>query len=125
MWAAARVAVEIGDISEEAVNINETTTESEYIWMKKNPSEDWLQTKSEEGNKKCNMGNVPKGHIIHSYQINIWNLNSKYHTTTDLTKPHMKIQSMKNTYHCCLCAKKSISRSHMKSHARENINPYA
>jgi hypothetical protein len=32
--------VEIGDISEEAVNINETTNESEYMWINKNPSED-------------------------------------------------------------------------------------
>ena len=63
------------------------------------------------------MENVPK--------INIWNLNTKYHTPTDHTKRHMKIQTMENPYHCCLCAKKSISRSHMKSHARENLNPYA
>ena len=74
---------------------------------------------------KCNMENVPKGHIIHSNQINIWNVNSKKHTTTDHTKRHMKIHTMKNPYHCPLCAKKSISRSHMKSHARENPNPYA
>ena len=33
--------------------------------------------------------------------------------------------AMENPYNCCLCAKKSISRSHMKSHARENLNPYA
>ena len=64
------------------------------------------------------MENVAKGHIIHSYEINIWNLNSKYHTTTDHTKRHMKIHTMENPYHCCLCAKKSISRSHMKSHAK-------
>ena len=63
-----------------------------------------------------NMENVPK--------IIIWNLNSKYYTTTDHTKRHMKIHSTKNRYHCCPCAKKSISRSHMKSHARENLNPY-
>ena len=55
---------------------------------------------------KCNMENVPKGHIIHSNQINIWNVNSKYHTTTDHTKRHMKIQTMENLYHCYLCAKK-------------------
>ena len=50
----------------------------------------------EEGNIKCNMENVPRGHIIHSNQINIWNVNSKYRTTTDHTKRHMKIHTMKN-----------------------------
>ena len=43
----------------------------------------------EEGNMKCNIENVPKGHIIHSNQINIWNINSKKHTITDHTKRHM------------------------------------
>ena len=81
--------------------------------------------KCEEGNRKCNMENVLKGHIIHRHKINIWYVNSKYHTTTDHTKRHMKIHTMGNPYHCSLCAKKSISRSHMKSHARENLNPYA
>ena len=71
-----------------------------------------------------NMENVSKGHIIHSDQINIWNVNSKYHTTTDNTKRHMKIHTMENQYHCSPCAKKSIFRSHMTSHARENMNPY-
>ena len=71
------------------------------------------------------MENVPKGHFIHSNHINIWNLNSKYYTTTDHTKDHMKRRTMKNPYHCCLCAKKSISRDHMKSHAREKLNHYA
>ena len=66
------------------------------------------------------MENVPKGHIIHSNQINIWNVNSKYHTTTDHTKRHMKIHTMKNPYHCSLCPKKSI-RSQMKGHAGENL----
>ena len=37
----------------------------------------------------------------------------------------MKIHTMKNPYHCPLCAKKSISSSQMKSHARGNLNPYA
>ena len=37
---------------------------------------------------------------------------------------HMKILTMKNPYRCSLCGKKSISRSHMKSHASENLNPY-
>ena len=81
--------------------------------------------KCEEGNRKCNMENVLKGHIIHRHKINIWYVHSKYHTTTDHTKRHMKIHTMENPYHCSLCAKKSISRSHMKSHARENLNPYA
>ena len=73
--------------------------------------------KCEEGNWKCNMENVPK--------INIWNLNTKYHKTIDHTKCHMKIHTMENPYHCCVCAQISIPRSHMKSHARENQNPYA
>ena len=67
-------------------------------------------------------GNVQVGHIIHS---NIWNVNIKYLTITDHTKGHMKIHTIKKTYHCLLCAKKSISRSNMKSHGRENLNPYA
>ena len=71
------------------------------------------------------MENVLKGHIILSNQINMLNVISKYHTTTDHTKHHMKIHTMKNPYHCSLCAKKSISRSHMKSPGRENLNPYA
>ena len=52
--------------------------------------------KCEEGNRKCNMENVQKGHIIYRSQINIWNLNSKYHTTTDHTERHIKIHTMKN-----------------------------
>ena len=74
---------------------------------------------------KCNMENVPNGHIIHSNQIITLNVNYKYHTTTDHTKRNMKIHTVKYPYHCSLCAKKSISRSHMKSHAREHLNPYA
>ena len=35
--------------------------------------------------------------IIHIYQNNVWNLNSKYHTTTDHTKRHMKIQTIKKS----------------------------
>ena len=81
--------------------------------------------KCEERNMKCNMENVPKGHIIHRNKINTWNVNFKYHTTTDQTKNHMRIHTMKNSYHCFLCAKKSISRSCIKNHARENLNPYA
>ena len=42
--------------------------------------------KCEEGNIKCNMENLPIGHIIHSNQISIWNVNIKYHTTTDHTR---------------------------------------
>ena len=161
--------MEIGETSEEAVNINETTTESveetepaenaenteklgntimvseisiftlavenlqfncdqcnktnssekgltQHMWMKKYPSnyfrhyhfdycsQDYKKylndkKKCEEGNMTCIMENVPKGHIIHSNQINTWNVNFKYHTTTNQTK------------HCFLCAKKSISRS--------------
>ena len=37
----------------------------------------------------------------------------------------MTIHTMKNPYHCYLCAKKSIYRSRIKSHARENLNPCA
>ena len=75
----------------------------------------------EEGYMKCNIENVPKGHIIHSNHINTWNVYRKYHTTTDNTKRHMKMHTMKNPYNCSLCAKKSISRSRIKSHARENL----
>ena len=50
--------------------------------------------KCEEGSMKCKMENVLKGHIIHSNEINIWNVNSKYHTTTDHTKRHMKIYTI-------------------------------
>ena len=82
--------------------------------------------KSEEGNMKCNRENILKGHIIHSNWINTWNINRIYHTTTDHTKHHIKIYTIKkNPSHCSLCAKKSIPRSHMKSHAGENLNPYA
>ena len=31
----------------------------------------------EEGNMKYKMENIPKGHIIHSNQNNIWNVNIK------------------------------------------------
>ena len=114
------------------------------MWMKQYPSKDFrhyhldycsqvykkkypkVRKKCVEGNMKYNMENVPKGHIIHSDQINISNVNSKYHATTNHTKRHMKFHTVKNSYHCSLCAKKkSISRSHMKSHARKNLNPYA
>ena len=74
--------------------------------------------KCEEGIMKCNMENVPKEHIILSNSIIILNVISKYHTTTDKTKRHMKIHTMTNPYPCSLCAKKSISRSHMKGHGR-------
>jgi predicted RNA-binding Zn-ribbon protein involved in translation (DUF1610 family) len=74
---------------------------------------------------KCNMENVQKRHIIHRNENNTWNVNGKYHTTTDKTKRHIKIQTMKNQYHCSLCAKKSICRSQMNNHATENLNPYA
>ena len=47
-------------------------------------------------------GKCTEGNIIHSNQINTRNVNRKYHTTTD----HMKIHTMKNPYHCSLCAKK-------------------
>ena len=49
----------------------------------------------------------------------------QFHTTTDHTKRPMKIHTMKNSYHCSLCAKKSISRSHIQSHALENLKTYA
>ena len=63
------------------------------------------------------MENVPK--------INIWNLKSKCYTTTDHTKCHIKIHATKKPYQCCLCAKKSISRSYMKGNAGEKLKPYA
>ena len=68
---------------------------TQHMWMKQYPSKDfrhnlfdccsqvykkqYLKDKKnyEEGNMKCNIENVPKGHIIHSNQINIWNVNSK------------------------------------------------
>ena len=96
----------------------------QHLWMKQNSSEDFRyyhfdhcslvyekkylkdKKKCEEGNWKSNMENVPK--------INIWDLDSKYRTTTDHTKRHIKIHTMKNPYHCCLCAKKSISRSQLE-----------
>ena len=59
----------------------------------------------EEDNMKCSQKNKLKGHIIHSNQINTWNVNSKYHTTKDQIKCHMKIHTMQNPYHCFLCAK--------------------
>ena len=137
----------IGDTFEEAVNINETATESVeetepaenadntekfgntiifseiYIFIlavenlqfncdqynKTNSSEKgltqhmWMKDKKqcEAGNIKCNMEHVPMGHNIHSNQINIWNVNWKYHTHTDHTQRHMF------TYPPCV--KKSIS----------------
>ena len=63
--------------------------------------------KCEEGNMKCNMENVSKGHIILGNQNNIWNVISKYHTTTDPTKHHMKIHTIRNPYHCSLFSKKN------------------
>ena len=81
--------------------------------------------KCEEGNMEFNVENVPNEHIICSNQINIRNVISKYNTTTDQTKRHIKIYTKKNPHCCSLLAKKFISRSHMKSHARENLNPYA
>ena len=99
----ARAAIDIGKITE-------------CSEVKKNLK---VKKKCEKGNTKCNMENVPKGHIIHSDEINIWNVNSKCLAT----KRNIKIHTMKNPYHCSLCAQKSISRSHMKSHARENLNP--
>ena len=79
----------------------------------------------EDGNRQCNMENVLKGHIIPSHKNEIRYVDSKYHTTTHRTKRHMKIYSRENPYHCSLCGKGSISRSHinnhMKSHARENL----
>ena len=97
---------------------------SQHVWLKQNPSKDFSITilisavrfikripegqekKCEEGNIKCNIENVPKGQSIHSNQINIWNVNSEYHTTTDHTKRHTKIHSIKNPYNCSLYAKK-------------------
>ena len=50
----------------------------------------------EEGNIKCNKENVPKRHIIHSDQINIGNIDIKYHTNADHIKHHMKIHTKKS-----------------------------
>ena len=73
---------------------------TQYMWMKQNPSKKFRhynfdncsqdckkkylkgKKKCEEGNIKCNRENVPKGHFIHSTQINNWNVNRKYHTIT-------------------------------------------
>ena len=95
------------------------------MWMKQYPSKDFRnyhfdycsqvyekkylkdKKKCEDGKIKCNMENVRKGYIIHSNQINIRNVNSKYHTTGDHTNLHIKIYTMKLiSYHCSLCAKK-------------------
>ena len=79
----------------------------QHMWLKQNSSEDFRhyhldrcsklykkkyrkdKKKCDEGNCKFNMENVPKGLIIFSNQINIWNLISKYHKTTDHTKRHI------------------------------------
>ena len=80
---------------------------TQHMWLKQCPSNDLRhyhfdycsqvykerpegQEKTcKEGQMKCNMENVPNGHILHSNQIDIWNVNSKHHTTTDHTKaPH-------------------------------------
>ena len=58
---------------------------------------------------KCNIENISKGHIIHNNQIHIWNVNSKYHTTTENTKHHMKIHTMKKTHITFLCVPKNPS----------------
>jgi hypothetical protein len=59
--------------------------------------------KCEEGNMKCNLKIVLKK--LYCNQINTWYVKSKYHTTTDQIKRHIKIHTMKNPYHCSLCAK--------------------
>ena len=72
--------------------------------------------KLEEGNMKCNMENVPKGHIIHSNQINIWNVNSKYHTTTDHTKePHEDSYYEKSISLFSVCQKIHLQEPHEES----------
>ena len=80
--------------------------------------------KFEEGNMKCHMENLPKGYFIHSNQIIIWNVNSKYHTTTDHTKGQMKIYTMKNPYHSFLCAKNPIFNLRLKSKAFQSNKTY-
>ena len=68
------------------------------------------KNKCEDGKMKCNMENVQKGHIIHSNQISICNVDSKYHTTRNHTKRQMKIHTMKIIlYLFSLCANKSMS----------------
>ena len=68
--------------------------------------------RKEEGNMKSKMENVPKGHLIQSNHINIWNVYSKYHTTTDHTKRHMKIYTIQNPFQCFLCAKIYLQKLH-------------
>ena len=81
------------------------------MWMKHYPSKDFSTTimiiavrfikkrylKDRKKFEESNMENVPRGYIIHSTQIDIWNVKSKYHTTTDHTKHHMKIHAMKKS----------------------------
>ena len=87
------------------ISATEQTSEkglTQHTWMKQYPSKDFRhyhfdycnqvqkkylkdKKKCKEGNLKSHTENVLKGHIIHSNQINILNVNSKYHTTTDHT----------------------------------------
>ena len=98
------------------------------MWVKQYPSKDFRHyhfdycsqvykkkylkdnEKCEERNMKCNMENVQEGHIILSNQNDIWNVISKYLTTTDHTKRHMKIHTMRNPYNCSLFSKKNPSQ---------------
>ena len=84
------------------------------VYYEKNKKKLEDKEKCEESNRKCNMENVLMGHINHRNKIKIWNVKRKYLTTTDKTKRHME-----NLYHCSLCGKESIHRSHMKSHATQ------
>ena len=87
---------------------------TQHTWIKQYPSKDFRHyhfdycsqvfkeylkdnKQCDEGYMKCNMENVQKEHIILSNQIIILNVIRKYHTTTDNTKRHMKIHTMKNS----------------------------
>ena len=83
----------------------------------------------EDGNRQYNMENVLMGHLFPSRKNVIGYVDSKNHTITHHTKRHVKIRSCESSYHCSLCGKGSISKSHMNSHmksnVRENLNPGA
>jgi hypothetical protein len=79
------------------------------------------QEKCEDGKMKCNMENVRKGHIIHSTQINIRNVNSKYHTTIDHSRSPMKSNVRDNLNIYALCEREVISRNHSKKRSKRII----
>ena len=78
----------------------------------------WRPKKCEEGTLKWNMENVPKGHIIHSILNNIWTVNSKYRTTTDHSRSHMKSHARYNLNIIVQCEMEVLSRNHSKRHRK-------